>query len=357
MIKAGIVGLGWWGQNLVRSVQGKSASISFIAGAVRHPEKVAEFAGEQRFALFNSLDAMLAGADIDAVVLATPHSTHADQIVAAAAAGKHVFTEKPFTMSKADAERAITAASTAGVQVAVGYNRRFHPAMLELRQRIRECGAGYQTAAEGNSFQWRCNQGTPLATPHSCAKFHPMAAMAAIPAGSWLSADDWRFNPVEWPAGGIAPMGVHQIDHMVDLFGPIASVYCHAVRRVVTADIDDTTAVLLEFGNGMTGFLSTLLAARADNRFAVYGSAGNAEIRPRSYNHLEFSPLESDAEVIDYGDYDMDVETLKAELEAFADSVAGRAPYPVSPDQIVHVVAVTDAIIQSAKSRQPVPVA
>ena len=330
MIKAGIVGLGWWGQNLVRSVQGKSASISFIAGAVRHPEKVAEFAGEQRFALFDSLDAMLAGADIDAVVLATPHSTHADQIVAAAAAGKHVFTEKPFTMSKADAERAITAASTAGVQVAVGYNRRFHPAMIELRQRIRDGALG-----------------TPL----------HVEAMAAIPAGSWLSADDWRFNPVEWPAGGIAPMGVHQIDHMVDLFGPIASVYCHAVRRVVTADIDDTTAVLLEFANGMTGFLSTLLAARADNRFAVYGSAGNAEIRPRSYNHLEFSSLESDAEVIDYGDYDMDVETLKAELEAFADSVAGRAPYPVSPDQIVHVVAVTDAIIQSAKSRQPVPVA
>ena len=330
MVKAGIVGLGWWGQNLVRSVQGKSASVSFTAGAVRHPEKVAEFADAQNLALFDSLDAMLAGADIDAIVLATPHSIHADQIVAAAAAGKHVFTEKPFTMGKADAERAVAAVNAGGVQVAVGYNRRFHPAMIELRNRIRDGALG-----------------TPL----------HVEAMAAIPVGLWLGADDWRFSRAEWPAGGIAPMGVHQIDHMVDLFGPIKSVYCHAVRRVVTADIEDTTAVILEFANGMTGFLSTLLAARADNRFAVYGSAGNAEIRPRSYNRLEFSPLEGAAEIIDYGDYDMDVETLRAELEAFADAIKGRAPYPVLPDQIVHVVAVTDAIIRSAQSRQPVAVA
>lgn len=330
MIKAGIAGLGWWGQNLVHSVQGAGSPITFVAGAVRHPDKVADFAGEKGLALFDSLGAMLAGADIDAVVLATPHSNHADQIVAAAQAGKHVFCEKPFTMNRADAERALAAAKDAGIQVAVGYNRRFHPAMIELRNRL-AAGA----------------LGTPL----------HVEAMAAIPAGLWLSADDWRFNRVEWPAGGIAPMGVHQIDHMVELFGPIASVYCHAVRRVVTADIDDTTAVLVEFANGMTGFLSTLLAARADNRFAVYGSAGNAEITPRSYNRLEISALEGEAEIIDFGDYDMDVETLKAELEAFADAVEGRAPFPVSPDQIVHVVAVTDAIIRSAETKQPVRVA
>jgi predicted dehydrogenase len=330
VIKAGIAGLGWWGQNLVRAVQGKGTPISFTAGAVRHPDKVAEFASAQGLTLFDSLDAMLDAADIDAVVLATPHSIHAEQIVAAAAAGKHVFCEKPFTMNRADAERAVAAATDAGVQIAVGYNRRFHPAMIELRNRL-AAGA----------------LGTPL----------HVEAMAAIPAGLWLGPDDWRFNRVEWPAGGIAPMGVHQIDHMVELFGPIASVYCHAVRRVVAADIDDTTAVLIEFANGMTGFLSTLLAARADNRFAVYGSAGNAEIRPRSYNHLEFTPLEGEAEIIDFGDYDMDTETLKAQLVAFADAVEGRAPFPVSPDQIVHVVAVTDAIIRSAETRKPVQVA
>ncbi len=329
MIRAGIAGLGWWGQNLVRSVQGTSALISFTAGAVRHPGNVEEFAGEQGLALFDSLDAMLAGADIDAVVLATPHSIHAEQMIAAAAAGKHIFCEKPFTMTKAEAERVIAAANDAGVQAVVGYNRRFHPAMIELRQRLRDGALG-----------------TPL----------HVEAMAAIPAGLWMSADNWRFSREEWPAGGLTPMGVHQIDHMVELFGPIVSVYCHSVRRVVTADIDDTTAILVEFANGMTGFLSTLVAARADNRFAVYGSAANAEIRTRSYNHLEIAPLEGEAEIIDFGDYDMDVATLNAELEAFADAVEGRAPFPVTPGQIVHVAAVTEAIIGSAETRQPVQV-
>lgn len=175
-----------------------------------------------------------------------------------------IFCEKPFTLTKADAERVIAAANDAGVEAVVGYNRRFHPAMIELRKRLREGALG-----------------TPL----------HVEAMAAIPAGLWMSADNWRFSREEWPAGGLTPMGVHQIDHMVELFGTIVSVYCHSVRRVVTADIDDTTAVLLEFASGMTGFLSTMVAARADNRFAVFESAANAEIRTRSYNRLEIAPL------------------------------------------------------------------
>jgi predicted dehydrogenase len=329
MITAGIAGLGWWGKNLVRSVQGDSAAISFSAGAVRYPDKVEGFAAEQGLTLFNSLDAMLVDAGIDAVVLATPHSLHAEQMLAAITAGKHVFCEKPFTMNKKNAERVIAAANAAGVMVAVGYNRRFHPAMTELRRRITDGTLG-----------------TPLL----------VEAMAAIPASLWMEADNWRFSRAEWPAGGLTPMGVHQIDHMVELFGPITSVTCHSINRVVAADIDDTTAVLVEFASGMNGFLSTLIAARADNRFAVYGSVASAEIRTRSYNRLEIAPLEGEPEIIDFGDYDMDVKTLKAELEAFADAAGGGAPFPVTQDQIVHVVAVTEAIIIAAETGQPVRV-
>ena len=66
MIKAGIAGLGRWGQNLVSSVQDKSESISFTAGAARNPDKVAEFATEKGLEIFDSYDAMLADGDIDA---------------------------------------------------------------------------------------------------------------------------------------------------------------------------------------------------------------------------------------------------------------------------------------------------
>ena len=129
MINAGIVGLGWWGRVLVGSVQGKSDSIRFSHGATRTRAKAETYAGEQGVDLVDSYDELLAVDDLDAVVLATPHSKHLEQIQAAAAAGKHVFVEKPITLTKADAEAAIAACRDAGVVCAVGFNRRFHPAV------------------------------------------------------------------------------------------------------------------------------------------------------------------------------------------------------------------------------------
>ncbi len=329
MIKAGIAGLGWWGQNLVNSVQGKSTAISFTAGAVRHPDKVADFAGEQGLALFDSLDAMLADADIDAVVLATPHSIHADQMVAAAAAGKHIYSEKPFTMSKAEAERAIAAANDAGVQAVVGHNRRFHPAMAELRSRLAAGALGTVLHVE---------------------------ATESVPAGVMLPPDNWRFNRAEWPAGGMTPMGIHLIDGMVDLFGTVASVYCQSVNRVVEADIDDTTSVLLRFDSGVTGYIAVMVAARPDLHFAVRGTDATVVISPRSYNHLEVLPFEGAPENIVYGDYNIEADVLNAELEAFAVAAEGGAPYPIPQDQIIHGVAVLEAIIKSAETKAPVDV-
>ena len=80
---------------------------------------------------------MLADADVDAVVLATPHSMHSAQTIAAAGAGKHVFCEKPFALTRADAEAAAEATRSAGVVLGLGYNRRFHPEMTRLREQIR----------------------------------------------------------------------------------------------------------------------------------------------------------------------------------------------------------------------------
>src|SRR3990172_12585891 len=111
MINAAIVGLGWWGKTLVESVQGTSETVRFVAGATRtvSPE-VQAFADAQQFRLADSYEALLADRAVQAVVLATPHSLHAAQVVAAAAAGKHVFCEKPFALTRQDAETAVDAA-------------------------------------------------------------------------------------------------------------------------------------------------------------------------------------------------------------------------------------------------------
>src|SRR5262249_103347 len=116
MINAAIVGLGWWGKTLVESVQASSDSLRFVAGATRTVSPEAEaFAAEHELRLLVSLEALLDDPAVDAVVLATPHSLHAQQVIAAAEAGKHVFCEKPFTLTKADAEAAVAATRRSGV--------------------------------------------------------------------------------------------------------------------------------------------------------------------------------------------------------------------------------------------------
>lgn len=109
MISAAIIGLGRWGQNLVNSVQGKSDVIRFVAGATRTLSKAEAYAREKGLRLYDSYENVLADPKVDAVVLATPHTQHAAQIVAAAKAGKHVFSEKPIALTAKSAEAAVRA--------------------------------------------------------------------------------------------------------------------------------------------------------------------------------------------------------------------------------------------------------
>src|SRR6185369_1366946 len=112
--------------------------IRFVSGTSRTmtPE-VKAFAKQKGLHLTKEYDGLLHHGGVDAVVLATPHSMHATQVIAAAAAGKHIYCEKPFTLTRREAEDAIAAVGKASVTLAVGYNRRFHPEMGKLREMIR----------------------------------------------------------------------------------------------------------------------------------------------------------------------------------------------------------------------------
>jgi len=317
LIKAAIIGLGRWGQILVDSVQGKSNAIKFTAGVTRTVSRAAEYAERQGIPLSDDYDAVLVDPAIDAIVLATPHSQHADQIAKAAAAGKHIFVEKPFTLTSVSAAESVAAAEKAGVVLALGHNRRFMPSRAELKSRI-ECGAlGALLHVEGN--------------------FSGSGGLKA-------RTDNWRGNRVENPAGGMGAMGIHMVDLMIGLFGPIADVRCISRQRAVTADIDDTTSMLFTFESGMTGTLVTLGATVPTQRIQVFGSKGSAEIRQERY--FEFRPVEGEAETIDFGPFDKE----RAELEAFAAAVEDGVPYPLPASEAIHGIAVFEAIARSAAS-------
>jgi predicted dehydrogenase len=121
MIRAAQIGLGWWGKTLVESVQGVSPDLQFVAAASRtQTDDYKAFCATHGLTFHQTYAQALADPQVDAVVLATPHSLHSPQVIAAAKAGKHVFCEKPFALTKADAAAAVAATQQAGVTHVAG---------------------------------------------------------------------------------------------------------------------------------------------------------------------------------------------------------------------------------------------
>lgn len=323
MINAAIVGMGWWGQVLVKSVQGVSDKLRFNKGATRTPENAAAFADEQGIELVDSYEALLRDDSVDAVVLATPHSVHAKQVEAAAAAGKHVFCEKPVALFANEAQSACEATLRHGVVLAVGYNRRFHPAFQEMRSRVSDGRLGNILHVEGNFSSpglWR------------------------YPPGGW------RVDRNECPAGGLAPMGIHIVDAIISMFGRVQSVYAQSSRLYRTEGLDEMTSALMRMQSGVTAYMGTSPATQLMFDFRVFGEAGWAEIRNIEMDSFVFSPREGEREEISFEPFD----SVRAEIEAFADAIDGRADYPVPLDEVVHGTAVLRAMVDSAESGAPV---
>src|SRR5215471_3579382 len=333
MINAGIVGLGWWGRTLVEAVSnGQSDEINFVAGAARtHTDDLKAFAKQQKFELYDSYEKLLNDPKVDAVVLATPHSLHVEQVDQAAEHKKHVFCEKPFALTQAGAERAVNAVKKAGVTLGLGYNRRWHPEMTKLRKQIDSGELGVILHVE---------------------------ATMTFPNALQLKADAWRADREETPCGGLTPMGVHAVDGMIDLCGPIAQVYCQSFRRVVAIDADDTTSILFRMKVGMSGYLGTMTATGGGFSFQVYGSKGyvrlegmthvagaaSEERRTRLFGKCIFQPIKGEAVVWEAARLDV----TRACLDAFAQAAAGGPSFPIPLDQMIHGAAVTEAVVQSA---------
>ena len=332
-IDAAIVGLGWWGRTLVESVEG-SDSIRFAAAATRTlSDDARAFTEQHSLKLHEDFDAVIADPSIDAVVLATPHSQHSAQVIAAAGAGKHVFCEKPFALTKAEARAAVDATRAAGVTLGLGYNRRFHPEMTKLRERIRSGELGTVEHIE---------------------------ATMTFPNALKLQPEAWRAQRDETPCGGLTPMGVHAIDGMIDLCGPIESVYCQSFRRVVAIDADDTTSMLFRMREGMSGYLGTMTATGPGFSFQVFASGGwvrleglthiagasSEERRTQLFSRIRFQPVGGPAQEWEAERLDI----TRAALESFAGAAAGGEPFPIALDEMVHGAAVTEAVVRSAST-------
>lgn len=233
MLRCASIGMGWWSDELADAVHGKSDAIRIVTCFTRSAEKRAAFAEKYGTGTHESYEAVLADGTVDAVILTTPHSIHAEQVIAAAQAGKHVFCEKPFTLTRASAQAAVDACAQAGVVLAIGQNRRWHSGTRALKAMLEAGDFGTLVHAEANF---------------------------SVPSALDYPPELWRANRVESPAGSVTALGIHMIDALVYLLGPVARVAAQAHRRAVPVDIDDTTSVLLTFESGASGYLGTFFA-------------------------------------------------------------------------------------------------
>jgi len=314
MIRAAIVGLGRWGQTLVNSVQGKSDKLSFTFAVSRDPTRVRDFTEQHALNTVGALDVVLDNRDIDAVVLATPHSLHLEQILACARARKAVFCEKPLAMTKAEALQAAEACQAAGVVLGTGTDKRFFPAMQALADIAARGGLGRVLHIEGN-----------FSNEVAAAQF-----------------SGWRHSADESPAGGLTGTGIHVLDSFVHIAGPARRIAAQLLSHKPPPDPLDTLSVLLQFDSGISGVLAAVRSTPAFWRVHVFGRDGSAEVLGRTELVMRKSRKDPERRTFAPGD------SVRINLEAFADAATGRAPYPIPPREIVDVIAAFEAIVTSA---------
>jgi len=331
MIEAVIVGVGRFGQMLVDSVQGKSDRIRFVRAVARTPAKVEAYCKDKGMALGADYAAALADPKVKAVLLATPHSQHTEQIVAAARAGKHVFVEKPFTLTRASAIEAMAECDKAKIAVGIGYNRRFMPAFRELKRLVDSGELGTILHVEGNAS----------------------GNLAAMPPTVW------RANRAESPGGGMTSLAIHLLDAMIMLCGPIRIIDAKSSKRVMPYDVDDTTSMLLTFVSNATGYLGTVAATPFFMNLRVFGSKGWAQLTDTDTlvkavpdpAAAARAPLASKPETVKFEN--AAVSSLKDELEAFADAAEGKKPFPIPPGEILHGVSAFQSMLDSIRRGSP----
>jgi predicted dehydrogenase len=333
MIRAAIVGLGRWGRALVNAVTGPAESarpsgLHFALAVTRTRASAEAFCREKNIALVDSYDEILRDSDIDAVVLATPHSQHQAQALAAIAARKHVFVEKPLTLDLPSARAVADAAHRSGLILAVGFTRRFHPSIGELRARL---AAG------------RLGDVVSLVAQHTTS------------TAQFIAPDNWRATADEAPGGALTAVGVHALDHMIEFAGRVRDVRAITMRYYPGGASDDTTTVMLRFASSATGLLFCSVATATNFSFAAYGTKGLAEITRADLSHFRFAPASTAAptglvtappeEIAENSGFDM----LHEQMTAFARTIRDGNSYPVPIADVLHGMAVFDAIVESAK--------
>lgn len=330
-VRWGILGTGWIAESAI------APALAGLPGAVLHsalsrdPERAQAFCAPYGARGFADRDAFLADGALDAVYVATPNFRHVDDVLACAAAGKHVLCDKPLAPDAAQAAKLVEACARAGVQLGVGFQLRFHPAHAEMARRLAAGALGTVSHAQAQM----------------CFRY-PLGPSAwrrevASAGGGWASAD----------------LGSHLADLLLTLLGPARHVQAVLGNRVYGYEGEDLCVALVGFESGAT---ASLLASTgtdgAASLLSVHGGAGYLTAQgtlglvPGGTLHA------GQGFACEPVPFAFTHPTLyHAELAAFGAALRGGAPFPVPGEAGVATAALLDAIRAAGRTGQTVLVA
>jgi UDP-N-acetyl-2-amino-2-deoxyglucuronate dehydrogenase len=313
-----IVGTGMWGPRLAAAAD--RAGLELVTCFSRDAERRAEFAERFRCEPAPSLDAALAHAHVEGVVLATPNDVHEEQALACASLGRHVFVEKPIADSVAAGERMRRACDEAGVTLMVGHAFRRLGAARRVKQLIDDGALGRVVLAEAN-----------MSLPGS---FKPAA---------------WRAHRDRNPGGPIMQLGIHHVDTLAYWLGPVRRASGRFAHVHTEAEIDDVGVVTLEFESGAFGSLTgsyvspKTLSLRLLGTEAVLDYRTDFSVWPDAQRLDAVTTLTLAGEPVDFDERDM----LAEELAEFGRCIRGEAAPETGADE---GIAALGAVLQALES-------
>jgi predicted dehydrogenase len=240
----GYIGCAKWARSLAVGVV-KSEEVRIVSGFSRRVEPRERFAADFDCESCDSIEAMLADERVSGVVVCTPNDIHAENCIAAAEAGKHVFVDKPITSRIDDALRVIEACRKNKVLLSVGHNSRRGGRFRKIKELLDAGVAGTLCMAEGHSS-------------HN--------------GGLRMAPDAWRADATRCPALPLTQLGVHMADNMRFLLGRIEAVSSMMCKRAVKVDNVDTTVQTLRFEGDLVGYLGSNYIAPGTNSIRIYGT-------------------------------------------------------------------------------------
>lgn len=339
-LRYGILGSGFMGRTHAEAIRHiTNAELTAVALGSRAPRLAADYGA----ALCATADELIGRADVDAVIVATPQYAHARDALAAAAAGKHLFIEKPMTTTVADAEAIIDACARGGLALSVGYQQRYRAVPRATQQLVRSGAIGRVLTIQFNqTFQ-----------------------MFVDPAfgGDW----SWWANPES--VGHILAGGVHAIDLCRWIMGAeVVSAFGHSRTLRDTSEPENTTMGLLTFDNGAIMALWASSACPPPGfpgqtfRARLMGESGMIDMD--AYDKLlladdgtwkvaaEQPPVNTEQAATAFGFPRM--HAYVEQLQAYTDAVLAGTPPPISGDDGRVGVAVALALLESSRTGQVV---